>query len=71
MTFYFPKLVRHLLEEFENAFDDMWPVVQEILDFIKYEYNGDKEAFLADVSSSCDYFSASDALRAIFGYSEK
>lgn len=62
---------RELLEDFENAYQEAWFVAQDIAKYIDDEYNGDKERFLCDVANCCDYFSTAEALKAVFGFSEK
>ena len=69
--FYVQAEARELLEDFENAFQDAWFVAQDILEYIKKEYNGDRDAFLNDVAQNCDYCSSAEALKSVFGISEK
>ena len=70
MDFYMEVEARELLADFENAYQEAWFVAQDIVKYIDDEYNGDKERFLCDVANCCDYFSTSEALKAVFDISE-
>ena len=68
--FYMEVEARELLEDFESAYQDAWFVAQDILKYIDNEYDGDRYRFLYEVAHCCDYFSAADALKAVFDISE-
>ena len=59
--FYFSEEAKSLLA---------WFVAQDIKKYIDAEYDGDKEKFLKDVASCCDYCSSANALRSIFDFCE-
>ena len=69
--FYMEAEARELLEDFENAFSEAWTAAQDIQTYIDKEYHGDRTQFLHEVAHCCDCFSAADALKTIFEYSEK
>ena len=68
--FYFSEEAKSLLADFENSFEDAWFVAYDIKKYIDAEYDGDKETFLKDVASCCDYCSSANALRSIFDFCE-
>ena len=69
--FYMQAEARELLEDFENAYSEAWFDAQDILKYIEEKYGGDRQAFLDNVAHSCDYCSAAEALKSVFGISEK
>ena len=68
--FYMQAEARELLENFESAFSETWFCAQDILKYIDDEYGGDRDLFLYQVAHCCDYFSAAEALKAVFDISE-
>ena len=68
--FYMQAEARELLEDFESAFSETWFCAQDILKYIDDEYGGDREKFLKDVATCCDYCSSANALKTIFEFCE-
>lgn len=66
-----PTRARVMLEDFEMAFSDVCDAAQDILLYVDNHYEGDLQAFLNDALHDCDYSSIAQALKAVFGFSEK
>ena len=70
-NFYMQAEARELLEDFEESFQETWFIAKDILKYIDDQYDGDRKRFLYDVAHCGDYFSAAEALKSVFGFSEK
>ena len=68
--FYNSEYAKNLLADFEDSFEDAWFTAQDIKKYIDAEYDGDREKFLKDVATCCDYCSSANALKTIFDFSE-
>ena len=60
-----------LVSAFDNAYLTAWECCEDINQYIKDHYNGDKEKFLSDISHNCDYCSVSSALKTVMNEIEK